>query len=479
MFTNKFLWGGATAANQIEGGYLEGNKGDCISDHLSGGSLTVKRVFTPIIDETKFYPSRVGIDFYHQYKKDIKLFAELGFKIFRLSINWARIYPTGLEEEPNEEGLKFYENIFNECLKYNIEPLVTIHHFDMPYALVEKYQGFSSREVIDLYVKYAETLFTRFKDKVKYWITFNEINFGCIPMGNLELLGIYNEDTIDYTEPKDDVNQRYQALHHVFLASAKAVKIGHSINPDFMIGNMIAHVSMYPYTPNPDDMLLVQDTDHIFNDLCGDVQVKGEYPYYIDKYFKDNNINIKMEKTDAHVLKEGTVDYYSFSYYMTNCLSSENQDEANASEGNLMGGIKNPYLKSSDWGWQVDPKGLRYTLRKLYDRYHIPLMIVENGLGAVDVKEVDNAIHDKYRIDYMRDHIIEIGKSIDEGIDVLGYTMWAPIDLVSSSTGEMKKRYGVIYVDRDDEGNGDYSRYKKDSFYWYKKVISSNGENLD
>lgn len=479
MFTNKFLWGGATAANQIEGGYLEGNKGDCISDHLSGGSLTVKRVFTPIIDETKFYPSRVGIDFYHRYKEDIKLFAELGFKIFRLSINWARIYPTGLEEEPNEEGLKFYENIFNECLKYNIEPLVTIHHFDMPYALVEKYQGFSSREVIDLYVKYAETLFTRFKDKVKYWITFNEINFGCIPMGSLELLGIYNEDTIDYTEPKDDVNQRYQALHHVFLASAKAVKIGHSINPDFMIGNMLAHVSMYPYTPNPDDMLLVQDTDHIFNDLCGDVQVKGEYPYYIDKYFKDNNINIKMEKNDAQVLKEGTVDYYSFSYYMTNCLSSENQDEANASEGNLMGGIKNPYLKSSDWGWQVDPKGLRYTLRKLYDRYHIPLMIVENGLGAVDVKEVDNAIHDKYRIDYMRDHIIEIGKSIDEGIDVLGYTMWAPIDLVSSSTGEMKKRYGVIYVDRDDEGNGDYSRYKKDSFYWYKKVISSNGENLD
>lgn len=479
MFTNKFLWGGATAANQIEGGYLEGNKGDCISDHLSGGSLTVKRVFTPIIDETKFYPSRVGIDFYHRYKEDIKLFAELGFKIFRLSINWARIYPTGLEEEPNEEGLKFYENIFNECLKYNIEPLVTIHHFDMPYALVEKYQGFSSREVIDLYVKYAETLFTRFKDKVKYWITFNEINFGCIPMGSLELLGIYNEDTIDYTEPKDDVNQRYQALHHVFLASAKAVKIGHSINPDFMIGNMIAHVSMYPYTPNPDDMLLVQDTDHIFNDLCGDVQVKGEYPYYIDKYFKDNNINIKVEKNDAQILKEGTVDYYSFSYYMTNCLSSENQDEAKASEGNLMGGIKNPYLKSSDWGWQVDPKGLRYTLRKLYDRYHIPLMIVENGLGAVDVKEVDNAVHDKYRIDYMRDHIIEIGKSIDEGIDVLGYTMWAPIDLVSSSTGEMKKRYGVIYVDRDDEGNGDYSRYKKDSFYWYKKVISSNGANLD
>lgn len=479
MFTNKFLWGGATAANQIEGGYLEGNKGDCISDHLSGGSLTVKRVFTPIIDENKFYPSRVGIDFYHRYKEDIKLFAELGFKIFRLSINWARIYPTGLEEEPNEEGLKFYENIFNECLKYNIEPLVTIHHFDMPYALVEKYQGFSSREVIDLYVKYAETLFTRFKDKVKYWITFNEINFGCIPMGSLELLGIYNEDTIDYTEPKDDVNQRYQALHHVFLASAKAVKIGHSINPDFMIGNMIAHVSMYPYTPNPDDMLLVQDTDHIFNDLCGDVQVKGEYPYYINKYFKDNNINIKVEKNDAQILKEGTVDYYSFSYYMTNCLSSENQDETNASEGNLMGGIKNPYLNSSDWGWQVDPKGLRYTLRKLYDRYHIPLMIVENGLGAVDVKEVDNAIHDKYRIDYMRDHIIEIGKSIDEGIDVLGYTMWAPIDLVSSSTGEMKKRYGVIYVDRDDDGNGDYSRYKKDSFYWYKKVISSNGANLD
>lgn len=478
MFPDGFLWGGATAANQIEGGYKEGNKGDCISDHITGGSLDTKRKFTPVIDENNYYPSRVGVDFYHHFKDDIKLFAQMGFKVFRMSMNWARIYPTGLEDIPNEAGLQFYDDVFDECIKYGIEPLVTLHHFDMPYTLVEKYQGFLSREVVDLFVKYASTVFKRYKNKVKYWLTFNEINFATIPMGSLELLGIYNKQTTDYTEPDDDVKHRYQALHHVFVASAMAVIEGHKVNPDSKIGCMVAHVPMYPFSCHPQDMLLVQATDHSFNDFCGDVQVKGEYPYYIHKFLKDHNINIIKEINDDQLLKLGVVDYYSFSYYMSNCVNSQESEDINTTSGNLVGGVKNPYLRSSDWGWQIDPEGLRFTLHKLYDRYHIPLMIVENGLGAVDIKKPDNTIHDDYRIDFMKQHIVQIGQAIEEGVDVLGYTMWSAIDSISSSTGEMKKRYGLIYVDRDDDGNGDFARYPKDSFHWYKNVIKSNGENI-
>ena len=275
MLNKDFLWGGSTAANQIEGGYDEGNKGDCISDHLTGGTLETRRCFTKRIDPQKNYPSHEAVDFYHHYKEDIALFAQMGFKVFRMSIAWSRIYPTGEENEPNEEGLKFYDDVFDECLKYGIEPLVTLHHFDMPYLLVEKYQGFLNRKVIDLFVKYATTVFERYKNKVKYWLTFNEINFACIPMGNLEVLGIYHEKTKDYTEPYDNLQDRYQALHHVFLASAKAVRVGHKINKNFKIGCMIAHVTLYPYSCHPQDMLLAQKTDHLFNDFCGDVQVRG------------------------------------------------------------------------------------------------------------------------------------------------------------------------------------------------------------
>lgn len=476
MFPKDFLWGGATAANQIEGGYLEGGKGDCISDHITGGSRDKKRRFTPVIEENQWYPSREAVDFYHHYKEDIQLCAEMGFKVFRMSITWARIFPTGLEEEPNEKGLQFYDDVFDECKKYGIEPLVTLYHFDMPYTLVEKYQGFTSREVVDLFVKYAVTVFDHYQNKVKYWLTFNEINFGCIPMGSLELLGIYDKKTTDYTEPHDNMLQRYQALHHVFLASAKVVAEGHRVNPNFKIGCMVAHVTLYPYCCDPQDMLFFQETDHYFNDFCGDVQVRGEYPYYIHSFFRKNNIIIQMEASDETVLRNGCVDFYSFSYYMSNCVSSHENLET--SMGNLLGGAKNPYLEASEWGWQVDPKGLRYTLLKLYDRYHIPLMIVENGLGAVDVLEEDKTIHDQYRIEYMRKHITEIQTAIDAGVNVMGYTMWAPFDIISSSTGEMKKRYGLIYINKDDEGNGDYARYKKDSFYWYRKVIQTNGEEL-
>ncbi|MGN1275513.1 MAG: glycoside hydrolase family 1 protein [Floccifex sp.] len=477
-FPKHFLWGGATAANQYEGGFLEGNKGDCISDHITGGSRNVKRCFTPKIENNLFYPSHDACDFYHHYKEDIALFAQMGLKAFRMSIAWSRIFPQGDEDKPNEEGLQFYDKVFDECLKYGIKPIVTLMHFDMPYHLMKTYGGFSNRFVIDCFVKYAKTVFERFKDKVEYWITFNEINFACIPMGNLEVLGIYNENTSDYTQPIDDEAMRYQALHHVFLASAKAVIEAKKIRSDFKIGCMIAHVTLYPKTCHPEDMLYVQQQDRLFNDFCADVQIQGEYPYYIQKYFKDSNICIQMEDNDLDILKQGVVDYYSFSYYMSNCMTI-NEGNQDTTSGNLLSGVKNPYLEASDWGWQIDPIGLRYTLNKLYDRYHIPLMIVENGLGAVDVIEKDGKIHDLYRIDYLKKHIEQMKFAIEDGVNLIGYTMWSPIDIVSSSTGEMKKRYGLIFVNRFDDQSGDYCRFKKDSFYWYQRVIDSNGEKLD
>ena len=472
-----FLWGGATAANQYEGGWKEGKKGDSLSDHLSGGSKTIRRRFTPVIEPDVCYPSREATDFYHHYQEDIALFAEMGMKAFRLSITWSRIFPNGDEQEPNEEGLAFYDRVFDECRKYGIEPIVTLMHFDMPYHLLKRYGGFTDRKVIDFFVHYAQTVFKRYRGKVRYWITFNEINFACIPMGNLEVLGIYDERTSDYTQPYDDPQRRYQALHHVFLASARAVKAAHAIDPSMKVGCMIAHVTLYPYTCHPDDMLYVQQQDHLFNDFCADVQVRGEYPYYIRSYFEQQGISVKMEEADRSILKEGCVDYYTFSYYMTNCMTL-GKGEQEITCGNLLEGVRNPYLEASEWGWQIDPVGLRYTLNKLYDRYGIPLMIVENGFGASDVVQEDGQIHDTDRIDYLRAHIAEMEKAIREGVPLIGYLLWAPIDIISSSTGEMKNRYGLIYVDKQDDGSGTLARMKKDSFYWYQKVIATNGDTL-
>lgn len=475
-FPEKFLWGGATAANQLEGGFAQGGKGDCISDHITRGALHSIRRFTRQNEQHTMYPSHTAIDFYHHYKEDIAMFADMGLKAFRLSICWSRIYPKGIEEAPSEDGLKFYEAIFDECARYGIEPIVTLMHFDMPYYLFDKCKGFSSRYVVDCFLKYADTLFQRYQHRVRYWITFNEINFACLPSGSLEVLGLLDDGNENFCESNISANARYNALHNVFLASALAVKRAHEINPNNQVGCMIAHVTLYPYTCKPEDMLITQKTDQIFNNFCGDVQVKGTYPYYMKTYFKEHGIVIHACENDEQILKEGCVDFYSFSYYMSNCVSSENGHEKSA--GNLLGGIKNPYLNSSEWGWQIDAKGLRYTLHKLQDRYQIPLMIVENGLGAEDVLTRDHTIHDDYRIKYLRAHIQEMKTAIDENITLIGYTMWSPIDIVSSSTGEMKKRYGLIYVDRDDNAHGDYTRYKKDSFYWYKKLIETNGEAL-
>lgn len=476
VFTKDFLWGGATAANQCEGAWNIDGKGVSICDLKRAGSLTKQRVFDRKILEDEYYPSHTAIDFYHHYKEDIAMFGEMGFKVFRLSIAWSRIFPNGDDIEPNEAGLEFYDKVFDECLKHGIEPLVTLSHFEIPYHLVQKYNGFSDRRVVEFFVRYSTTVMERYKDKVKYWLTFNEINFASMPFGALNVLGMLDDQTEDIYEPVDDEQKRFQALHNVFIASAKTVIEGHKINKNFLIGCMIAHATSYPLTPNPEDVLLTQQWDNHFNNFCGDVQVTGEYPYFMTKYFDKHNVKIHFEEGDKEILKHGIVDFYSFSYYMTNCVSAE--DSKGMTMGNLVGGVKNPYLKSSEWGWQIDPIGLRYTLNKLYDRYKVPLMIVENGLGAEDKVDENGEIIDDYRIDYLRDHIIAMSGAIDDGVDLIGYTMWGCIDLISASTGEMKKRYGFIYVDRDNEGKGTLKRCKKKSFYWYKKVIETNGGKL-
>lgn len=487
-FPKGFLWGGAVAGNQCEGAYLEDGKGLSVPDMLLGGDVNTPRTFLPEIDLDAFYPSHEAIDFYHRYKEDIALFAEMGFKCFRLSINWGRIFPNGDDEKPNEAGLAFYDRVFDECKKYGIEPLVTLCHYEIPWNLVVKYNGFSNRKVIDFFVKYATTCFERYKDKVKYWLTFNEINIACMGdggIGNLYGLGLMAPEDVNakHRIPLDELKSNpqitYEALHNEFVASALAVIKGHEINPDFMIGNMIAHVTVYPLTPNPKDILACLEEDNIKNNFCGDVQVRGEYPSYIFRYFKKRGIDTSyITEEDKKIIKDGVVDFYTFSYYQSGCVTVDNSVEV--TQANMTKNAKNPYLKASDWGWQIDPDGLRYTLNLLHDRYpDIPLMVVENGFGAFDTVEEDGSIHDTYRIDYFRQHIQAMEEAISDGVPLIGYTTWGPIDLVSAGTGQYAKRYGFIYVNRHDDGSGDFSRSRKDSFFWYQKCISSNGEDLD
>ncbi len=483
-FPHNFYWGGATAANQVEGAYLEDGKLDSIADHLTLGSKDQPRKFTDTFDETLIYPSRYGSDFYHHYKEDIALFAQMGFKMYRMSINWTRIYPHGDDEKPNEKGIEFYRNVFLELKKYHIEPLVTISHYELPYHLSKKYDGWYGRECIDAYLKYCQTLFNEYNGLVKYWLTFNEINSTIIDGNEYFAAGIQSiEDKDKGTNGltkgsnHETKQKQYQALHHMFVASAKAVALAHAINSEYKVGCMIAGLCQYALTSDPKDLLLAQQNMQKLFWYCGDVQVRGKYPSYINRYFKENDIHINMAKDDEEVLRNGCVDFYSLSYYSSGCVSTH--DDLAKTAGNLVHGIKNPYLNVSQWGWQIDPQGLRYFLNEIYNRYQIPIIVAENGLGQVDKLEDDYSIHDAYRIDYLKEHIKAMDEAIEDGVDLIGYTMWGCIDLVAASTGEMKKRYGFIYVDADDYGNGTYKRYKKDSFYWYKKVIASNGTDLD
>ena len=467
-FPKEFLWGGAVAANQCEGAWDIDGKGISTADCMTAGSHTVGREYTDGIVAGKYYPSHDAIDLYHHYKEDIALFAEMGFKCFRTSINWTRIFPNGDEDQPNEKGLQFYEDLFKECLKYGIQPVVTISHYETPYGLVKNYGSWRNRKMIDFFLNYCQAIFTRYKDLVKYWMTFNEINtimfLPAIPTG------------IRYEEGENPMQVIYQAAHHMLVASAKAVKMGHSINPDFKIGLMTLYPTFYGETCNPEDQLESMrriDQSYYFSD----VQVRGRYSAKAKKFLERHNVNLQVQPEDDQCLKEGVVDYIGFSYYNSNVASASQGKELTG--GNMMHSVKNPYLETSDWGWQVDPIGLRIALNNLYDRYGIPLFVVENGLGAYDTLEADGSINDDYRIDYLRQHIAAIGKAIHEdGVDCMGYTAWGCIDLVSCGSGEMDKRYGFIYVDRDNQGNGTLKRSRKKSFFWYKDVIASNGADL-
>ncbi len=477
-FRTDFLWGGATAANQFEGAWDVDGKGASVSDMCTSGSHTIPKRVTTTIEPNTLYPSHEAIDFYHHYEEDIALFAEMGFKCFRLSINWTRIFPTGMEMEPNEKGLEFYDKVFDCCKKYNIEPLVTISHYELPYALVEKCNGWEGRECIEYFERYCKVIFERYQDKVKYWLTFNEINSGTQKMGNVLSTGTIKGYSGPILEAPDSANARYQALHHQLVASARVVKYAHENYPQFMMGNMICFITSYPYTCSPSDILEAQHQMQEMNFYCSDVQCRGEYPFYAKRIWREKGVELKIEPEDLEVLKEGTVDFYTFSYYMSNCVGIA--DDAEKGSGNIAGGLKNPYVKVSDWGWGIDPQGLRYSLNEIYDRYHLPMMVVENGLGAFDTVEEDGAIHDTYRIDYLRQHIEQMKLAVEEdGVDLMGYTPWGCIDLVSASTGEMAKRYGFIYVNKFDDGTGDLSRQRKDSFYWYQRVIETNGEELE
>lgn len=483
-FPDNFLWGGAIAANQCEGAWNEDGKGMSVADvamfkpnvdkkdyvsqwHIDMDDIRKARE----TDDVVYYPKRHGVDFYHHYEEDIALFAEMGFKTLRLSIAWTRLFPNGDEEKPNEKGLLFYENVFKCLRKHNIEPLVTLSHYEMPLYLVENYEGWASREVVDMFVKFATTCFERYKDLVKYWLTFNEID--SVFRHPFTTVGIVEDNYASKNEAEEAI---YKALHHQLVASALVTKYAREIIPGAQIGCMVTKTLTYPETCNPEDIYLAM-MDNRTNNLYTDVQVRGKYPLWIKKLWKDKGFEIPILEGDEEILATHTVDFISFSYYMS-MVQSIHAEKREKVGGNLTTGVKNPYLSTSEWGWQIDPKGLEISLIDLYDRYQKPLWIVENGLGYNDVVNEDGTIEDDYRINYFADHFKAIGHAIENGVEVMGYTSWGCIDIVSASTSQMSKRYGFIYVDVDDYNKGTYKRLKKKSFDWYKKVIETNGEIL-
>lgn len=471
-FPAGFLWGGAIAANQAEGAWREGGKGPATVDMIPHGPerLAVKLGQQPRFSwrDDEFYPSHEAIDFYHRYKEDIALMAEMGFTVFRTSIAWSRIYPLGDELTPNEDGIAFYRDLFNECKKYNIEPLVTLCHFDVPMHLVKEYGSWRNRKMVDFFTRYARTCFEAFDGLVKYWLTFNEIN--------ILLHSPFSGAGLVFAEGENPQQVKYQAAHHELLASALATQIAHEVNPQNQVGCMLAGGNFYPYSCKPEDVwaALEKDRENLF---FIDVQARGAYPAWTKRMFREQGITVEMQPGDEEILRH-TVDFVSFSYYASRCASAD-MNSNNTSAANIVKSLKNPYIEASEWGWGIDPLGLRITMNMMYDRYQKPLFLVENGLGAKDTFNAQGEIEDDYRISYLREHIRAMAEAIDDGIPIMGYTSWGCIDLVSASTGEMSKRYGFVYVDRDDRGQGTLARTRKKSFWWYKKVIASNGADLE
>ena len=459
-FPQEFLWGGALAANQAEGAYREDGKG------LSTADLLPQGIFGPVAARQPgdFSIKDVAIDFYHRYPEDIALFAEMGFTCLRVSIAWARLFPQGDEQEANEAGLAWYDKLFDELARYGIQPLVTLSHYEMPWGLVQNYGGWANRQLISFFERYARTVFTRYRNKVKLWLTFNEINMSLhAPLTGVGLQGSPSQAEI------------YQAIHHQLVASGLAVKACHELIPDARIGNMLLGGLLYPLTCKPDDVLAALQENRRWQ-FFGDVQCRGRYPGYIKRYFREQNIMLRTEPADAEALSH-TVDFISFSYYMSGCATAD-ASQAEKQRGNILDMVPNPHLASSEWGWQIDPVGLRTLLNTLWDRYQKPLFIVENGLGAQDKPDADGQIHDDYRIRYVNDHLVQVWEALNDGVEVMGYTYWGPIDLVSASKAEMGKRYGFIYVDRHQDGSGTLNRSRKKSFYWYRDMIASRGATL-
>ncbi|STD20879.1 6-phospho-beta-glucosidase [Enterococcus mundtii] len=471
-----FLWGGAIAAHQAEGAWNIDGRGPSIADVMTAGGNGIPRKITKGIVEGEYYPNHEAIDFYHRYKEDIQLFKELGLKCLRTSISWSRIFPTGQEEIPNEQGLKFYDDLFDECLKNGIEPVVTLSHFEIPYAIYEDFGGFANKAVIPLFVKFAQCVFDRYKDKVTYWMTFNEINNQA---DGQEPVHVWTNSAMIIEDDQDKEALVFQAGVNELIASAWAVNEGKKINPDFQIGCMMAYVPIYPYSCAPEDMIAsVKANERRF--FYSDVHVRGEIPTYTEKYWEQKGLTIEISEKERQILRQGTVDYIGFSYYMSGTITTlpdvEGRQTEDIPSAKL---VKNPYITASDWGWPIDPVGLRYVLNTVYQRYDLPLFIVENGFGAYDQLTDSNEIHDDYRINYLREHIEQMKKAVvEDGVPLIGYTPWGIIDIVSFGSGEMEKRYGMIYVDKDNTGKGTLQRLKKDSFAWYQQVIETNGEQL-
>lgn len=481
MFPKNFLWGGALSACQAEGAYKEDGKTFTIPDVMQFNPNNDRKI-TKQINVTKEmieeaiqdpdplkYPKRRGIDFYHTYKEDLALMKEMGFKVFRYSISWARVFPNGDDDKPNEAALAFYDDLIDTCIAFHMKPLITISHFDMPIVLIQKYGGWYNRKLIDLYVHYCEVLFHRYKGRVTYWVPFNEINMSV--KAGAKTLGILHDGQNNYEE------MLFQGLHHQFVAAAKAAKLAHEIDPNNQIGSMVAYFTTYANTCRPEDAIAMQKEDQMKNLFYLDILHKGEYPYYAKTYFEKQGIHIKMDVEDLTILAKYPADFVGMSYY-NSMISADDEHQLELTNGNVHSVYKNPYLEANAWGWQIDPIGLRYTLHHVYDRYQRPIFILENSSGYFDELTDDYQIHDPYRIDFLSQHLKQVRIAIDEHVEVIGYTMWGPIDMISSGTSEMSKRYGFIYVDQDDYGNGTRKRYKKDSFYWYKDVIESNGESL-
>lgn len=473
---NNFLWGGALSANQVEGAYLEDGKGLDISDLLTAGTATTKRKITTSINENEYYPNHKAIDFYHSYKSDIKLMAKMGFMCLRVSINWSRIFPHGDENEPNEQGLRFYHNLFETMKQYNIKPIITLSHFEMPYYLVEKFGGWRNRKCIAYFVKFAKVCLDNFMKYTNYWLTFNEINNQYLVENPLFP---YTNSGLIFNANDNKREIMFQAVHNEFVAGSQIVKYAHSLNTNLKVGCMVAASPYYPNTPNPEDILKAQKLNQ-YQMFFSDVQVRGRYPNFILKEWQEKGYHIEITDKDLDDLKHGCVDYIGFSYYLSSTVSADpNRKRIGSGNAASEDTVVNPYLQKNKWGWTVDPIGLRIWLNQVYDRYQLPLFLVENGLGAEDKLTSDYKIHDPYRINYLKDHIIEMKKAIEiDGVPVIGYLVWGCIDCISFTTGQMSKRYGLIYVDLDDRGKGTLKRYKKDSFDWFKTVIKTNGKKL-